>query len=62
MTDPRFVHLRVHTDYSLADGVVRVKELVKACVEQRMPAVAVTVPDRSTIRWDCVSKLAVKFW
>ncbi len=42
MTDPRFVHLRVHTDYSLADGVVRVKELVKACVEQRMPAVAVT--------------------
>ena len=37
-----FVHLRVHTDYSLVDGVVRIKELVKACERQQMPAVAVT--------------------
>ncbi len=42
MTEPRFVHLRVHTDYSLVDGVARVKELIKASVDQRMPAVAVT--------------------
>lgn len=42
MTEPRFVHLRLHTDYSLVDGVVRVKELIKACGAQRMPAVAVT--------------------
>lgn len=42
MTDPAFVHLRVHTDYSLVDGLVRVKGLVKQCVAQGMPAVGVT--------------------
>ena len=42
MSEPRFVHLRLHTDYSLADGVVRVKELIKTCTAQQMPAVAVT--------------------
>ncbi|EKF75119.1 DNA polymerase III subunit alpha [Alcanivorax hongdengensis A-11-3] len=42
MSEPRFVHLRLHTDYSLVDGVVRVKELIKSCAAQQMPAVAVT--------------------
>ena len=42
LSDPRFVHLRLHTDYSLVDGVVRVKELIKTCASQSIPAVAVT--------------------
>jgi DNA polymerase III subunit alpha len=42
MTDPAFVHLRLHTDYSLVDGVVRIKALIKRCAELGMPAVAVT--------------------
>ena len=43
MTDaPRFIHLRVHTEYSLLEGAVPVKKLVKTCTEQSMPAVAVT--------------------
>ncbi|WP_421878675.1 DNA polymerase III subunit alpha [Pacificispira sp.] len=37
-----FVHLRVHSAYSLAEGAIRVKDLVKTCAEQRMPAVAIT--------------------
>lgn len=37
-----FVHLRVHSAYSLAEGAIRVKDLVKTCAELRMPAVAVT--------------------
>ncbi len=37
-----FVHLRVHTAYSLSEGAIRTKELVKICQEQRMPAVAIT--------------------
>ncbi|SEI89118.1 DNA polymerase-3 subunit alpha [Pseudomonas linyingensis] len=37
-----FVHLRVHTEYSLVDGLVRVKPLVKAVTGAGMPAVAVT--------------------
>lgn len=38
----RFVHLRLHTEYSLVDGVVRVKPLIAAVAEKGMPAVAVT--------------------
>jgi DNA polymerase-3 subunit alpha len=41
MTAP-FVHLRVHTEYSLVDGIVRVKPLVKAVAKGGMPACAVT--------------------
>lgn len=37
-----FVHLRVHTAYSLSEGAVKIKELVKLCQENRMPAVAIT--------------------
>lgn len=37
-----FVHLRLHTEYSLVDGLVRVKPLVKAVAGTGMPAVAVT--------------------
>ncbi len=37
-----FVHLRLHTEYSLSDSVVRVPELVAAAAAAGMPAVAVT--------------------
>ena len=37
-----FVHLRVHTEFSLADGIVRTDDLVKTAVRHGMPAVAVT--------------------
>ncbi|MHB8747446.1 MAG: PHP domain-containing protein, partial [Gammaproteobacteria bacterium] len=40
--NPRFVHLHVHTEYSLVDGLVRVKPLVAACAAVGMPACAVT--------------------
>ncbi|MCU1546118.1 MAG: polymerase subunit alpha [Homoserinimonas sp.] len=37
-----FVHLHVHSEYSMLDGAARVKPLVQAAAEQGMPAVAVT--------------------
>jgi len=37
-----FVHLRVHTAFSLAEGAIRTKELAKLCKNNDMPAVAVT--------------------
>jgi DNA polymerase-3 subunit alpha len=37
-----FVHLRVHTAYSLSAGAIRIKELVALCKAEHMPAVAVT--------------------
>ncbi len=39
---PNFVHLRVHTEYSLRDSVVRVDELMPAVVAGGMPSVALT--------------------
>ncbi len=40
--NPSFVHLRVHSEYSLIDGIVRIRPLVDKVVERRMPAVAIT--------------------
>jgi len=37
-----FVHLHLHSEYSLADSVIRVPELVAAAADAGMPAVAVT--------------------
>src|SRR5215472_8713135 len=37
-----FVHLRVHTAYSLSAGAIRIEELVERCRTERMPAVAIT--------------------
>src|ERR1700758_3555981 len=37
-----FVHLHLHTEYSLLDGAVRMRELMKQAVEFGMPAVAIT--------------------
>ncbi|MFY2825639.1 DNA polymerase III subunit alpha [Ruegeria sp. MALMAid1280] len=39
---PRFIHLRVHTEYSLLEGAVRLKKLPALCEKMEMPAVAVT--------------------
>jgi len=37
-----FVHLHVHSEYSMLDGAARVGPLIEAAVEQGMPAIAVT--------------------
>lgn len=37
-----FVHLHVHTEYSLLDGACRLPDLVKAAEELEMPALAIT--------------------
>jgi DNA polymerase-3 subunit alpha len=37
-----FIHLRVHTAYSLSAGAIRIKELVALCRASAMPAVAIT--------------------
>ncbi|MGB5559471.1 MAG: DNA polymerase III subunit alpha, partial [Paracoccaceae bacterium] len=41
-TSPRFIHLRLHTEYSLLEGAVPVKTLAGLCAKNGMPAVAVT--------------------
>src|SRR6266478_2995609 len=42
MARDSFVHLHLHTEYSLLDGSIRMKELMKKASEFKMPAVAMT--------------------
>src|ERR1700722_9659873 len=42
MAHADFVHLRVHSAFSLSEGAIKVKELIKLCTAQSMPAVAIT--------------------
>ncbi|MCF8495485.1 MAG: DNA polymerase III subunit alpha [Alphaproteobacteria bacterium] len=42
MAAPSFIHLHTHSAYSLAEGAIPVKDLVKLCVKHSMPALAVT--------------------
>src|SRR6266404_9902873 len=37
-----FIHLRVHSAYSLSAGAIKTKELVQLCRGEAMPAVAIT--------------------
>ncbi|NRA24855.1 MAG: PHP domain-containing protein, partial [Oleispira sp.] len=38
----KFVHLRVHSEFSMIDGIVRIKEMIKTAVGHHMPAIALT--------------------
>ncbi len=42
MASSEFVHLHLHTEYSLLDGAIRIGDLMKKAVEFGMPAVAMT--------------------
>ncbi|SHO58572.1 DNA polymerase III subunit alpha [Vibrio quintilis] len=42
MSDPKFIHLRVHSDFSMVDGLSKVPPLVKKVAEMGMPAMALT--------------------
>lgn len=42
MQHANFVHLHVHTQYSLLDGAIRIGDLVERAKEYRMPAMAIT--------------------
>jgi len=42
MKQQNFVHLHVHTEFSLVDGIVRIKPLMEAVANTGMPAVALT--------------------
>ncbi|MGF1693481.1 DNA polymerase III subunit alpha [Photobacterium kagoshimensis] len=42
MAEPRFIHLRIHSDFSMVDGLSKVPPLVKKVAEMGMPAMALT--------------------
>ncbi len=39
---PRFIHLRLHSEYSLSDGLLKIHPLIEKAVEYQMPALALT--------------------
>lgn len=42
MADPRFIHLRVHSDFSMVDGLQKINPIVGAAAANNMPALALT--------------------
>src|SRR3954464_3674714 len=42
MSGDSFVHLHLHTEYSLLDGSIRMRDVMKKAAEFKMPAVAIT--------------------
>ena len=40
--DPAFIHLRIHSDFSMSDGLNKVKPIVARAAEFKMPAIALT--------------------
>ena len=42
ISDPKFVHLRVHSDFSMMDGLAKVKAILARASEQSIPAIALT--------------------
>jgi len=42
MPAPRFVHLRLHSEYSISDGLTRLDAAIKAAAADAMPALALT--------------------
>lgn len=42
MAEPKFIHLRVHTAYSLSEGAMPVPKLIHRLHDQGVPAIAIT--------------------
>src|ERR1700751_4239182 len=47
MTSPQFTHLRLHSEFSIVDGLVRIDDVVKAAAKDAQAALAIT--DLSTL-------------
>src|SRR5262249_13065279 len=42
MPNPAFVHLRLHSEFSITDGIVRIDDAVERAAADGMPALAIT--------------------
>ena len=42
MSDQKFIHLRLHSEYSIVDGIVRLDDAIKQAVNYQMGALALT--------------------
>ncbi len=56
---PKFIHLRNHSSYSLAEGAIKIDNLVSLAKENKMPAVAITDTNNG-FGWPEFSKTTLK--
>ncbi|WP_019104589.1 DNA polymerase III subunit alpha [Chromobacterium haemolyticum] len=42
MNSPRFIHLRLHSEFSITDGIVRLDDAIKRAIKDNMPAVGMS--------------------
>jgi DNA polymerase-3 subunit alpha len=42
MTSPQFIHLRLHSEYSIVDGLVRIDDAIQAAAKDAQPSLAIT--------------------
>src|SRR5690606_38681893 len=42
MSEPKFVHLQCHSEYSIVDGLLRIKPLIQQLQQERVGAIALT--------------------
>ena len=42
MNSPRFIHLRLHSEFSITDGIVRLDDAIKRAIQDKMPAVGMS--------------------
>lgn len=42
MTSPAFIHLRLHSEYSITDGIVRIDDAVQRAKQHKMPALGIS--------------------
>ena len=42
MTDPQFIHLRLHSEYSIVDGLTRIDDVIDTAAKDNQPALAIT--------------------
>ena len=38
----KFVHIRNYTQYSLSKGAIKISDLIKKCVDQKVPAIVIS--------------------
>jgi DNA polymerase-3 subunit alpha len=42
MKDPAFIHLRLHTEFSISDSIIRIDEAIAKALEFGMPALGIS--------------------